>query len=406
MAGHITSACVSVPHTFRVGDASLDVGEVAVGALGATSSVEGVPLAIVVSGTEIGVGIGRAGGLAAEGGGRPLAHGLGFAASLVGESGTRLDADCAAVVPFAEGISVAEISTRVLDGALGSTLLELEIPFAHVLAEVAFGFRDGGRAVEVTLSGDGVPFAASDVVAGGLGAVGASLAVVFARSTELHGSGVAERIGVAGIVVEVEGTGVLASSSSRPLTLSVGISIASSGGEVTSGAAVKAHGVGRIRHAQGSDTAVHHGGDGRALLSAEVAVVIPDAVGVGLADFSSLTLEAAASLAGSLSTVEVAGGLALAFAESEGVVGVDEDFRAGGGTRRGFRIPHAASIEDAGTLCRVEIRAVAEATLSGHTPSALSRARALTGIGDGEAAEKALGVLLIPFALRIGVTFT
>lgn len=406
MAGHVTSASVGVPHTFRVGDTSLDVGEVAVGALGTTCSVEGVPLAVVVSGAEIGVGVGRAGSLAAEGGGGPLAHGLGFAASLVGESGTRLDTDCAAVVPFAEGISVAEVGFRVLDGALGGTLLELEIPLAHVLAEVAFGFRDGGRAVEVTLSGDGVPFAASDVVAGGLGAVSTSLAVVFARSTELHGSGVAERIGVTGVVVEVVGTGVLASSSSRPLALSVGVSIAGSGGEVTSGAAVKADSVGRIGHAQRSDTAVHHGSDGRALFSADVGVVIPDAVGVGLTDFSSLTLEAAASLAGSLSTVEVAGRLALAFAESEGIVGVDEDFRAGGGTSGGFRIPHAASVENTRSLGGVEIRAVAEATLSGHTPSALRRARALTSVSDGEAAEETLGVLLVPFALRIGVTFT
>lgn len=143
------------------------------------------------------------------------------------------------------------------------------------------------------------------------------------------------------------GASVLADASSGPLALTVNVRVAGSGSEVTSAAAVEAHGVGRRRHAHGGGSAVHHGSDGRALLGTETSTLIPNAVAVGLADFGGLSTEAAASLAGGLSGVEVAGGLTLAFGESEGVVGVDEDLRAGSGASGGFRIPHAASVEDA-----------------------------------------------------------
>lgn len=88
----------------------------------------------------------------------------------------------------------------------------------------------------------------------------------------------------------------------------------------------------------------------------------------------------------------------LALIEGEVVVGVDVDFGASSRASGGFGVPHAASIEDAGTLSGVENGAVAEAALGGHVPGALRRASTLAGIGDGEAAEEALGVLLIPFA--------
>ena len=199
-------------------------------------------------------------------------------------------------------------------------------------------------------------------------------------------------------------TSVLTNTSGSPSALTVDVSIAGRRSEVTSAAAIKADSVGRIGHAHGGGTAVHHGSDGRALLRADTGVLIPDAVGVGLANFSSLATEAAARLAGGLGGVEVASSLALAFTESEGVVGTDEDLRASSGAGRSFRIPHAASIEDASTLRGVEHGAVADTALGGHVPGALRRTRALTSISDGEAAEETLGVLLVPFALRISVT--
>lgn len=282
-------------------------------------------------------------------------------------------------------------------------MLELLVPFAHVLAEVAFGFRGGGGAIEVALGGDGIPFAAGLEVARGLGGISAGLAVGLAESSEGDRGGVTERISVAAVEVEVVGACVLADASRSPLALSVNVGVASSGGEVASGAALDADRVGRIRHAQRGGAAVHHGGDGAALLGADVTGAVPDAVGVGLADFGGGATEAAASLAGGLGGVEVAGGLLLAFLESEGVVGVDEDLRAGGCAGRGFIIPHAASVGDAASLVGVQERAVLEAALGGHVPGALGSARALAGIGDEGALEETLGVLLIPGALRIGV---
>lgn len=88
----------------------------------------------------------------------------------------------------------------------------------------------------------------------------------------------------------------------------------------------------------------------------------------------------------------------LALVEGEVVGGVDVDLGAGSGASRSFGVPHAASVEDAGTLGGVENRAVTQAALGGHVPGALRRASALARIGDGEAAEETLGVLLIPFA--------
>lgn len=295
LASHFTCGRVRVPHALDVATARLNVAVVAVRALCAASRVESVPLAVVISSAKSGSWVRRAGGLAFLSGRGPLAHGLGFAASLVGVRGAGLDANGTGVVPFAEGVAVAETGAGVLDGALGGALLVLLVPFAHVLAEVAVAFGGGGAAAEVALKGDGVPFAAWLSGASSGSREGASLAVGLASSSVGHGGGVAERIGVAIVEVVVERASVLADTAGGPLALTVNIGVTRRGISVASGAALEALHVGWVGHAQRSGAAEAHVGDGGASFGTGLRDAVPDASGVGLADARSLAAETAAS---------------------------------------------------------------------------------------------------------------
>lgn len=255
----------------------MNVAVVAIRALGAASRVESVPLAVVISSAESGSWVRRAGGLAVLIGGGPLTHGLRFAASLVGVRCASLDADGARVVPFAEGIAVAKIGAGVLDGAFGCALLVLEVPFAHVLAEVAITFGGGGAAAEVALERDGVPFAARLATARSGGGVETGLAVGFARSSIWHVAGVTESIGVAIVEGVVMCAGVLADSTDGPFALAIGIVVAGRRRSVASTAARDANHVGRIGHAQRSGAAETHVGDGVATFSTQLRNAIPGA---------------------------------------------------------------------------------------------------------------------------------